>query len=88
VKIALEQRSSIHRTGTCPTNAFDLKTLVLEQTIENAPGEGAMSTPTLKRKVDPLWRHGDVLARFRVQFQASLRQAGRLAWCTAARMAP
>jgi len=42
VKIALEQRSSIHRTGACATNAFDLKALVLEQTIEHAPGEGPM----------------------------------------------
>jgi hypothetical protein len=63
VKIALEQRSSIHRAGACSTYAFDLETLVLEQTIENAPSESAMSTPTLKRKVDPLWPHCDILAR-------------------------
>ena len=42
----------IHRTGGGTGNAVDPEPWFLEEPVEHAPGEGAMRTAALERKVD------------------------------------
>ena len=44
---------AIHGPGAGPTQALDMQSSVFEQTVEDAPGEGAMGAPALQREVDP-----------------------------------
>jgi hypothetical protein len=44
----------VHRAGAGRADAIDLESRLLEQPIQHAPGEGAVSASTLKRKVGGL----------------------------------
>src|SRR5262249_21292372 len=52
VKMTLDQSTGVHRAGACAADAFDLEAIVLEETIEHAPGESTVSAATLERKID------------------------------------
>jgi hypothetical protein len=50
--MAIGDHRSVHRAGAGPADALDDDPLIPQQTIEHAPGEGAMSTAALERQID------------------------------------
>ncbi len=46
------QHRSVHRSGACPADAYDFKARLLEQTVENTPGESAMRATALQCQRD------------------------------------
>jgi hypothetical protein len=51
---AVGEHDSVHRAGAGRADAIDLEPRLLEQPIQHAPGEGAVSASTLKRTVGDL----------------------------------
>jgi putative ABC transport system substrate-binding protein len=64
---AVGEHDSVHRAGARRADAIDLESRLLEQPIQHAPGKGAVSASTLKRKVGSLdlrlWCDGLHLSR-------------------------
>ena len=51
---AVPEHRGVHRPGTGGAHRVESDPAILEQFIENAPGESAMGTATLKREIDLL----------------------------------
>jgi len=50
----VRQHDCVHRPGACCAHSIDLKAGLLEQALQNAPGESAMRASTLEREIDGL----------------------------------